>query len=66
MYEVSTVPLFLFLRAGAGRVTGVKERFGVHVGAGGQLTDRNGGDVNTSTVGQAVLIGGISKRGKKC
>lgn len=41
-------------------MTGVEEGLGVHVRAGGQLTDGGRRDVNTAAVRQAVLVHGVS------
>lgn len=57
---MSADPLPLLQGAGPGGVTGVEEGLGVHVRTGGQLTDRDGRDVNTAAVRQAVLVHGIS------
>lgn len=58
--EVSADPLPLLQGAWPGGVTGVEEGLGVHVRAGGQLTDGGRRDVNTAAVRQAVLVHGVS------
>lgn len=58
--EVSADPLPLLQGAWPGGVTGVEEGLGVHVRAGGQLTDGGRRDMNTAAVRQAVLVHGVS------